>query len=125
MLWRQVATYKISCFASFFLPSLLRNFPMEEVNSIMLLRVSFIGSSKFTSLIWSSLDIKERNLPFLMSNLYLYDNLDLLSPILPAPFWSRHQKWLGKRPSPEALKVYSGFLNDGVLLLNVSSHNFR
>ena len=33
--------------------------------------------------------------------------------------------WLGKRPSPGALKVYSGFLNDGVLLLNVSSHNFR
>ena len=25
----------------------------------------------------------------------------------------------------ELLKVYSGFLNDGVLLLNVSSHNFR
>ena len=33
--------------------------------------------------------------------------------------------WLGKRPSPVALKVYSGFLGVGVLLLNVSSHNFR
>ena len=50
---------------------------------MMLLRVSFIGSSKFISLIWSSLDIKERNLPFLMSNLYLYGNLDLLLPIPP------------------------------------------
>ena len=27
--------------------------------------------------------------------------------------------------TPESLAVYSGFLNDGVLLLNVSSHNFR
>ena len=25
----------------------------------------------------------------------------------------------------ETSKVYSGLLNDGVLLLNVSSHNFR
>ena len=37
----------------------------------------------------------------------------------------RETGWLGKRPSPGALKAYSGFLNDGVLLLNVSSHNFR
>ena len=42
-----------------FLPSLLRNFTMEEVNSIMFLRVSFIGSSKFTPLIWSSLKSKK------------------------------------------------------------------
>ena len=75
---------------------------------MMLLRVSFIGSSKFISLIWSSLDIKERNLPFLMSNLYLYGNLDLLLPIPPAPSWSRHQN-LGE-PSPVVLKMYSGFL---------------
>ena len=61
---------------------------------MMLLRVNFIGSSKFISLIWSSLDIKERNLPFLMSNLYLYGNLDLLLPIPPAPSWSWHQKLL-------------------------------
>ena len=108
MLCRQVATYKMSCFASSFLPALLRNFTMEEVNSMMLLRVSFIGSSKFISLIWSSLDIKERNLPFLMSNLYLYGNLDLLLPIPLAPSWSRHQNLDG--PSPVVLKMYSGFL---------------
>ena len=75
---------------------------------MMLLRVSFIGSSKFTSLIWSSLDIKERNLPFLMSNLYLYGNLDILSPI-PWHHPGHGTKNLGG-PSPVVLKVYSGFL---------------
>ena len=58
---------------------------------MMFLRVNFIGSSKFISLIWSSLDIKERNLPFLMSNLCFYGNLDLLLPIPLAPSLSRHQ----------------------------------
>ena len=107
MLCRQVATYKMSCFASSFLPALLRNFTMEEVNSMMLLRVSFIGSSKFISLTSSSLDIKETILPFLMSNLYLYGNLDLLLPIPPAPSWSRHQN-LGE-PSPVVLKSIVAF----------------
>ena len=74
----------------------------------MFVRVSFIGSFKSVSPIWSSLDIKERNLPFLMSNLCFYDNFDLLSPIPPAPSWSRHQNLGG--PSPVALKVYSVFL---------------
>ena len=88
---------------------------------MMLLRVSFIGSSKFISLIWSSLDIKERNLPFLMSNLYLYGNLDLLLPIPLAPSWSWHQN-LG-RPPPVVLKMYSGFFGVGVLLFCCGGYN--
>ena len=120
MLCRQVATYKMSCFASSCLPNLLRDFTMDEVNSMMLLRVSLTGSFKFSSFIWSSLNMKERNLPFLMSNLYVYGNLDLLLPIPLAPSWSQHQILGGY--TPEALVVYSGFFFDNVvLLLNVSS----
>ena len=120
MLCKHVATYKMSCLASSCLPTLFRDFTMDEVNSMMLLRVSLIGSFKFSSFIWSSPNIKERNLPFLMSNLYVYGNFDLLLPIPPAPSWSWHQI-LGVS-TPETLAVYSGFFfDDVVLLLDVSS----
>ena len=122
MLCKQVATYKISCFASFFLPSLLKNFTMEEVNSIMFLRVIFIGSSKFTSLIWSSLKSKKGTYHLLVSNLYLTIILIFLH------LFPRHHPGHGTKMWQvtydlllllETSKVYSGFLNDGVLLLNV------
>ena len=120
MLCRQVATYKISCFASFFLPSLLKNFTMEEVNSIMFLRVSFIGSSKFTSLIWSSLKSKKGTYHLWCQTCILQQFLIFfhLSP------W--HHPGHGTKMWQvtydlllETSKVYSGLSIDGVLLLNV------
>ena len=124
MLCEQVATYKISCFASFFLPSLLKNFTMEKGNSIMFFRVSFIGSSKFTSLIWSSLKSKKGTYHLLVSNLYLTTILIFLH-LSPRHHPGHSTKNVAMLATYDLLllletsKVYSGFLNDDVLLFNV------